>query len=506
MDYHAKKVLALPFGEYFNVFDKIFTEGKKEWSWDVHLVTTSSYFKPYKNFISSAGQLYVPPGLLKKQDWESDPKQCEAIRAIMMASEKIVRIPLNRILLSHEREAGRAYSKANYYWPEGNIAQKILKNKKITDKILLRAFKFAMDVILDFKPDFCLGGPTGGITNAVFYFVTKYYGIPYISCSLSMVIPNRHFWSSGWGSFNVDVGVALRKMEEKGCQVSSESARYLKEFRKAPEPMPYYKKVWKVQHNRLSLLEINKYIFQRLVNRLVPIIKGEKIVNPKPFFQTMLNSYREYFLKKIQRKLYSVFTDNELSKFKYIYYPFHQEPEFVLNLQAPFWYNQLNTIKMLSYNLPAGYKLIVREHRNNVGRRSSRYLKEIGRYPGVILVDAFDDQYKYIKNANLLVTVNGTSGLEGILLKKNVMILDRTSYDALGLAFRIQNPTEFASLLLDAVENKQFPENYDERLGMFFDAEREVTFSREESPQVEMTYIQNIIDEVKRTDNLNVEV
>ena len=85
MDFYNKKVLALPFGEYYDVFNKIFTAGKNEWNWDVRCVATSSYLKPFGNFIDSDKHLYVVPDFLKRQAWESDIEQQEEIRKLMEA-------------------------------------------------------------------------------------------------------------------------------------------------------------------------------------------------------------------------------------------------------------------------------------------------------------------------------------------------------------------------------------------------------------------------------------
>ena len=451
-------------------------------------------FKPYQNFVDSDSQLYYSPNLLAKQQWEPDPKLQKEIQALMLAAEKIAGVPLNRILLSCERDLGRAYSKADYYWPERKITRRVLKNKEICNQTLARAFKFALDVFNDFKPDFCFGGPTGGLENAIFYFVAKYCGVPHITCMASSIVSERHYWSNEWGSFYTGLKEVLDKKERELYPPSAASLHRVRNFRDNPEPMEVYQKMWSDKSRNINFLNINKRVLERLIHRLVPIIKGEKVLNPKPFFQMMITTYREYILKKTQKKHYSTFSDDELSKFKYIYYAFHQDPEFVLNVRAPFWYNQLNTIKMLSYNLPAGYKLIIREHRHNVGRRSNRYLKELIQYPGVILIDAYDKQYKYLKNASLIVTVNGTTGLEGLFLKKPVLLLDKAFYDVMGLAFTISNNAEFGSLILNAVDYNQFPENYDERLGRFIDAEREVTFSFDEDPGLEIKHIQNMLN------------
>lgn len=487
------KILTLPFGEYYSVFKKLIVAGRKNKNWDVHSVAISKDFKPFVQFLDSDKKLLVAPDFQIKQEWEDHVEQVAAIQKLMTSAEFKAGVPLSRILLSCERDIGRAYSKSTYYWPELDITRKVLKDKKSIDAILMRAFKYANDVITQVKPELCLGAAPSGLINGVFYFLSQHYGIPYIACMLSATAPGSHYWSQSWGSFNRLTNEIFQKKLDNNSKPTSFSVEHIDNFRKMPEPLPIYKKIWRNEKTG-SFYGVSKLVVQRLIFRLVPILKGVKVLNPKPFFSTAIDLYRIYFLRKIQDKFYMNYTGGELSSFKYLYYPMHQDPEFVLNVRGTFWYNQLNTIRMLSYNLPVGFKLIVREHRNNVGRRSTRYLKEISRLPGVVLVDAYDDQYKYINNAELIVTVNGSTGLEGLLLKKNVLTLDKTAYDALNMTYKVSDPSQFGDLILKAIKTEARSKDYDQKLALFYDAEREASFPDDADPMDEISHIVKLLN------------
>ena len=68
--------------------------------------------------------------------------------------------------------------------------------------------------------------------------------------------------------------------------------------------------------------------------------------------------------------------------------------------------------------IPFGYTLLIKEHRGTWGRRKTEFYTFLNNLPNVEFISPFDDQYKYIKNANLIITDNGSTGWEGILLKK----------------------------------------------------------------------------------------
>lgn len=495
MSRYFNKILALPSGGYFHILKKIYIYCKHQLGCRISVLTQTEYIKPYADFIDSNEQLILLPSMLRRQPWEENLDEIERIKQLILAAEMNVRIPINRILLANERTIGRAYSKFHYYWPERKLARLSLKDSDIGYQIIMRMFKFAFDLLNEYQPSLCLGAPTGGLVNTVFYMLTQYLNIPYVACNKSVVATKRHFWALNWGTFNTAVAIKYReKIAEKSPYIQS-TINSIKEFRKNPTPLAHYQVKWRNSSKQANLRCINKDILGRILYRLVPIVRRKKLVNPKPLLQFSIDLYRSYVLRRLQKKYYHIFSDEELSSFKYIYYPFHVDPEIVLNVMAPFWHNQLNTIKILSYNLPFGYKLLVREHRYNVGRRCTKYLKQLSQLPGVVLIDAYDNQYKYMKHADLVVTVNGTSGFEGIMLQKPVLTLDKTFYDGLNIAKTISNYLDFGLAILNIIHSFKVTSDYDEKIALFLDSENEVTLPDEASPEVELSYIKKVINE-----------
>lgn len=490
------KILVIPSSECNTLLDKLCVIGKEELEWELFCVAPKYYLKYYKNFIHSENQLYDLPDLLQEEDWEKDCKQKEEIKSIIAASEKKIGVPINRIVLSCEKDIGRAYSKYNYNIPENGISRISIKNNDFFEILLLRAFKFVLDTLRATKPGLCIGAPPAGILRLAFYYLTHYFDIPYAFTMFSMILPNRHYWSKGWGGFNDRVHDAFKSLKERQISPTSDSLQYIHAFQDRPEPMPIYLSLWGDDKKTGSFLAINKSIFQRSVHRVVPFLKGIKVSNPKPFWQFFLDVYRIAFLKIRQRKLYRRFSGDELETIKYFYYPCHQEPEFVLSLRAPNWFDQLATIKKLSFNLPSGYKLLVREHRYNAGRKRTAYLKEIMSYPGVVLIDGYDDQYKYIKNADLVITVNGTSGLEGLMLGKKVLTLDKTNYDAIVKTAFYEHYVDLGGAIFDALKEENIVDIQD--LALFVDAERMTTFSDEDTTVDEVHYILEMMNVLQR--------
>ena len=80
-------------------------------------------------------------------------------------------------------------------------------------------------------------------------------------------------------------------------------------------------------------------------------------------------------------------------------------------------------------SVPIGYKLFIKEHRFNHLRRSKDFYKKLNKFYNVEVISPHDNQFKYILNAKVVITDNGTSGWESILLNIPMINLCDTFYD-----------------------------------------------------------------------------
>jgi hypothetical protein len=103
--------------------------------------------------------------------------------------------------------------------------------------------------------------------------------------------------------------------------------------------------------------------------------------------------------------------------------------------------------------------------------------------PNVTLLDPFDSQFKYLRHASLIVTENGSSGWEGLVLGRPVITLASTFYDGAGLGAKIGNPEKLNAAILDALTKPAIADAqaYDHALGCMVDAEFETTFPTNKS-------------------------
>lgn len=111
---------------------------------------------------------------------------------------------------------------------------------------------------------------------------------------------------------------------------------------------------------------------------------------------------------------------------RFIYYPLHFTPEASINTPAPFYVDQLRAIDALRFAMPNACTLVVKEHPLCLPLRSTSFLQQLRRLPGVTVAKVTMPSHELVKRAALTVTVSGTSAFEAILFGRPAMLLGPT--------------------------------------------------------------------------------
>lgn len=118
-----------------------------------------------------------------------------------------------------------------------------------------------------------------------------------------------------------------------------------------------------------------------------------------------------------------------LSQKRYIYFPLHVDPEASTEVLAPEHVDQLKVMDAVSRNMPSGFELVVKEHPAMIGLRPGGYYSRIQDLPNTVLLNAAVSNEVILKNADLILTITGTAGWEGLLLGKPVVTVGDVFYN-----------------------------------------------------------------------------
>ena len=150
----------------------------------------------------------------------------------------------------------------------------------------------------------------------------------------------------------------------------------------------------------------------------------------KYLYDNPIKNYRSKLFKDItkSRTIYSL---EDVRLGNYIFFPLHAEPEIAITNYGRFYQNQIEVIRNIALQLPSDFKLLVKEHPRNIGRRSSGYYKKILDIPNVDFVDFYLPSIEVVKKSRMIIVISGNIGFEAVLLGKPVISIGDTPYNML---------------------------------------------------------------------------
>jgi len=151
----------------------------------------------------------------------------------------------------------------------------------------------------------------------------------------------------------------------------------------------------------------------------------------------------------------------QLSHVRYAFFPLHPEPEVSLIVYSRPYRNQLEVIRTVAASLPIDMKLVVKEHPWQVGKRKATYFKKLLDIPNVVLAPAALTSTNRVKNAQLVIVIAGSIGLEGLLRRIPVIVLGGTPFGFLpqNMIRQIDAITSLPQQIHDLLANYEFDES-----------------------------------------------
>ena len=467
------RILFLPKNSRTRYFQSLLGTARREHGWHIVVVGPERHASVWHNIAENFAAM---PDFTQLQTWENDRGACEELDTFISSCEQASGTSAARIILAGERDIGRGFSRPIYHWFQTKMVRMVLADNTEPSRILRRMFAFARKTLQAAKPDLLLAGEWADPVCFTFYLAARQMGIRCAVNRPSKVWSGRSYWSAEPMMYNHAARALVAQKRSKKSPISARARERITEFRAAPATLGYVKQNWEASDRRGFLayhLDLARLFWMEMRHYL----KRRSGPPPKPALQLAFDHYRRAWLKWRQAGLFRRFDEAALRDMRYLFIALHKDPEQGLNYQASYWSYQMYTVGLLSSCLPYGYKLLVREHRANAGRRPRRFYKNMTMLPGVNLVDGFDGQFKYITNADLIVTDNGSTGWEGLLLGRPVITLADTFYDSPELTHRIRDPEQLATEVVKILERPSACDAsaYDQALGWLLDAEWETT-------------------------------
>lgn len=140
----------------------------------------------------------------------------------------------------------------------------------------------------------------------------------------------------------------------------------------------------------------------------------------------------------------------ELPHPPYVVFFLQHLPEASTCSEAPRWVYQDMIVEQLALHAPAGLTVAVKEHPRTYGSRGRGFFTPLQELPNVVTCHPSLDTRQLLGGAEAVVVVNGTAGLEGVLLGKRVGVLGRPAYSVYRGVRMLNRPEELYQAMADA--------------------------------------------------------
>ena len=172
----------------------------------------------------------------------------------------------------------------------------------------------------------------------------------------------------------------------------------------------------------------------------------------KIFKRQLTLAIKRYFRESFINKNFI----NTIPDTSFVFFPMHYEPERTLSTDAPFFTNQLETIRSIAKSLPIEYKLVVKEHpvMKTLGWRKISYYKELLDLPNVVLVHPSMTPESLYKKCSLVITTTGTAGFEAAFYNKPTIVLADVIYSELSSIHRLKSIEELPATIKTVLDTK----------------------------------------------------
>ena len=162
-----------------------------------------------------------------------------------------------------------------------------------------------------------------------------------------------------------------------------------------------------------------------------------------------LRFYRGNFLNK--KSLKNVSLDSN-----FLYFPLSLDMERNLLITAPLTNNQLEIIRNISKLLPINFKLMVKEHPDQISRdwRSVEEYNDIMTLPNVEFVHPKFPPKELIKKCSAIIGIGGTTGLEASFFGKPTILFSKVGYSILPWVFQVSDINQLPKIIDEAINTK----------------------------------------------------
>ena len=198
-------------------------------------------------------------------------------------------------------------------------------------------------------------------------------------------------------------------------------------------------------------------LFKKIKRNIRLYFKLGDLDQTRPFFflidKKRLKTIIRAQIIRITKLFQPLCNDNE----PFVLLSLHVQPESSIDVFAPHYFDQLWLVEQIVRSLPCTHKLYVREHSCGIGSREFYFFQRVKKMPNTFLVDPHIDSWEFIKKADVVITITGTSAYEAALLGTPAIIFSDLLFDQLPRIYRCRCIEDLKFQIREAIQMKDKP-------------------------------------------------
>ncbi|MGI8421915.1 MAG: hypothetical protein ACR2MU_06610 [Gaiellaceae bacterium] len=123
----------------------------------------------------------------------------------------------------------------------------------------------------------------------------------------------------------------------------------------------------------------------------------------------------------------------EIPATPFVYFPLHVVDDYKIERVIPHLADQVAIVERIAAALPEGHELLLKEHPLSIGRNHLPLLRRLASVPRTRLVSPQTSSHDLIQQADAVVVISSTVGLEALLYGKPVLTIGRPFYAGYGV-------------------------------------------------------------------------
>ena len=308
--------------------------------------------------------------------------------------------------------------------------------KKQDREFIIKYFSYRLKVLKEyfdlFKPDIFIPAiAQGSIDVHIYYYLCKKYGTKYIV--------SQNCRTKNYFSFSDDITLNFKMIsevvEKNLLNSDKDNLEKAKNLYKDITDFKTHKAFYSEDKIFVTKNFISEYFYKFIKLPLISIyifLNYKRKLN----FTNSINKTYEFILMQLQKiwlpKLGQKIPKNQ----KYLYYALHVNPEYSTTVMGTMWQDQIQVVEILSKSIPSDWVVYVKEHPGILTARirPKAFYNRLKKIPNVKIAPVYSDVEEIIDNCQMVISVTGTAGWEGMLKKKPVITFVDNMFDVLNLS------------------------------------------------------------------------